>query len=123
MVSQSPIVTAMTVITVAGRDSMLLNLSGAHGPFFTRNIVVMEDSSGHRGVGEVPGGEGIQKTLEDARALVVGQPIGAYKNVLIKVRRAFADRDSGGRGLQTFDLRIASHAVTALEAAFLDLLG
>ncbi|HRY08035.1 MAG TPA: glucarate dehydratase [Hyphomicrobiaceae bacterium] len=123
MVSQSPIVTAMTVITVAGRDSMLLNLSGAHGPFFTRNIVVMEDSSGHRGVGEVPGGEGIQKTLEDARALVVGQPIGAYKNVLIKVRRAFADRDSGGRGLQTFDLRIAIHAVTALEAAFLDLLG
>ena len=123
MVSQSPIVTAMTVIPVAGRDSMLLNLSGAHGPFFTRNIVVMEDSSGHRGVGEVPGGEGIQKTLEDARALVVGQPIGAYKNVLIKVRRAFADRDSGGRGLQTFDLRIAIHAVTALEAAFLDLLG
>ena len=123
MVSQSPIVTAMTVITVAGRDSMLLNLSGAHGPFFTRNIVVMEDSSGHRGVGEVPGGEGIQKAREDARALVVGQPIGAYKNVLIKVRRAFADRDSGGRGLQTFDLRIAIHAVTALEAAFLDLLG
>ena len=123
MASQSPIVTAMTVIPVAGRDSMLLNLSGAHGPFFTRNIVVMEDSSGHRGVGEVPGGEGIQKTLEDARALVVGQPIGAYKNVLIKVRRAFADRDSGGRGLQTFDLRIAIHAVTALEAAFLDLLG
>ncbi|MCV5307348.1 glucarate dehydratase, partial [Escherichia coli] len=38
-------------------------------------------------------------------------------------RKAFADRDSGGRGLQTFDLRIAIHAVTALEAALLDLLG
>ncbi len=123
MASPSPTVTAMTVIPVAGRDSMLLNLSGAHGPFFSRNLVIMEDSSGHRGVGEVPGGEGIRKTLEDARDLVVGQPIGAYKNVLLKVRRTFADRDAGGRGLQTFDLRITIHAVTALEAAFLDLLG
>jgi glucarate dehydratase len=123
MASQSPIVTAMTVVPVAGRDSMLLNLSGAHGPFFTRNLVIMEDTSGHRGVGEVPGGEGIRNTLEEARALIVGQPIGAYKNVLLKVRGAFADRDSGGRGLQTFDLRITIHAVTALEAAFLDLLG
>ena len=35
----------------------------------------------------------------------------------------FADRDAGGRGLQTFDLRITIHAVTALESALLDLLG
>ena len=55
---------------------MLLNLSGAHGPFFTRNIVILTDSAGHTGVGEVPGGEKIRQTLEDARALVVGQPIG-----------------------------------------------
>jgi glucarate dehydratase len=39
------------------------------------------------------------------------------------VRAAFADRDAGGRGLQTFDLRIAVHAVTAIESALLDLLG
>ena len=32
--SDSPKVTEMRVIPVAGHDSMLLNLSGAHGPFF-----------------------------------------------------------------------------------------
>lgn len=53
----TPIVSEMRVIPVAGRDSMLLNLSGAHGPFFTRNIVILTDSSGHTGLGEVPGGE------------------------------------------------------------------
>ena len=101
----TPRVTRLQVIPVAGRDSMLLNLSGAHGPFFTRNIVILEDSAGHTGVGEVPGGESIRKTIEDATPLVVGQPIGAYNNVLNSVRRQFADRDAAGRGLQTFDLR------------------
>jgi len=119
----APVVTEVKVVPVAGHDCMLLNLSGAHGPFFTRNIVIMKDSAGRTGVGEVPGGEGIRKTLEDARPLVVGQQIGNYNNILNQVRKAFADRDAGGRGLQTFDLRIMIHAVTALEAALLDLLG
>ena len=123
MANNTPVVTDLQVIPVAGHDSMLLNLSGAHGPYFTRNIVIMKDSAGHIGVGEVPGGERIRQTLEDARELVVGQSIGKYNNILNAVRRQFADRDSGGRGLQTFDLRIAIHAVTALEAALLDLLG
>ena len=113
----------MQVIPVAGRDGMLLNLSGAHGPFFTRNLVVLTDASGRTGVGEVPGGEKIRTTLEDARALVEGQPIGAYNSVLNRMRATFTDRDSAGRGNQTFDLRIAIHAVTAVEAALLDLLG
>ncbi|GLU35563.1 glucarate dehydratase [Trinickia caryophylli] len=121
--SKTPVVARMRVIPVAGRDSMLLNLSGAHGPFFTRNVVVLEDSEGRAGVGEVPGGEGIRRTLEEAAALVVGAPIGRWQDVLNAVRRQFADRDSGGRGTQTFDLRIAVHAVTAIEAALLDLLG
>jgi glucarate dehydratase len=118
-----PIVTTMRVIPVAGHDSMLMNLSGAHGPFFTRNIVIIQDNAGHTGVGEVPGGEKIRQTLEDARALVVGCSIGGYQRILNDVRSRFADRDAGGRGLQTFDLRITIHAVTALEAALLDLLG
>jgi glucarate dehydratase len=113
----------MRVIPVAGRDSMLLNLSGAHGPFFTRNIVLLTDSAGRTGIGEVPGGERIRRTLEDSGPLVVGQPVGAYHNILNSVRRQFADRDAGGRGIQTFDLRTTVHAVTALEAALLDLLG
>ena len=119
----TPTVTSMRVVPVAGHDSMLLNLSGAHGPFFTRNIVLLSDNAGHTGLGEVPGGEKIRRTLEDAAPLVAGQPIGLYKNVLNSVRDRFADRDAGGRGLQTFDLRTTIHVVTAIEAALLDLLG
>jgi len=121
--STTPTVTELRVIPVAGRDSMLLNLSGAHGPFFTRNLLILTDSAGRTGVGEVPGGEKIRQTLEDARPLVVGQSIGAQQRLLQQVQKAFADRDSGGRGLQTFDLRTTIHAVTAIESALLDLLG
>ncbi|MET3182716.1 UNVERIFIED_ORG: glucarate dehydratase [Variovorax guangxiensis] len=119
----APVVTGMRVIPVAGHDSMLMNLSGAHGPFFTRNLLILTDSAGHTGVGEVPGGEKIRQTLEDARDLIVGQPIGRHNAILNSMRSAFAGRDSGGRGLQTFDLRVTIHAVTAVEAALLDLLG
>src|SRR5579862_1126881 len=121
--SNSPIVTEMLVIPVAGNDSMLLNLSGAHGPFFTRNVVILKDNSGKTGVGEVPGGEKIRQTLEDAKPFVVGQPVSAYNAVLNTVRQKFADRDSSGRGIQTYDLRTTIHAVTAIESALLDLLG
>ena len=119
----TPSVTELQVVPVAGRDSMLLNLSGAHGPFFTRNIVILKDSAGHTGVGEVPGGERIRQTLEDARPFVIGQSVGNYQRILNAVRRGFVERDAEGRGLQTFDLRVTIHAVTALEAALLDLLG
>jgi glucarate dehydratase len=122
-IAKAPIITSMQIVPVAGHDGMLLNLSGAHGPFFTRNIVILKDNAGHTGVGEVPGGERIRQTLEDARSLVVGSPIGTYQKILNQVRQTFADRDAGGRGLQTFDLRITIHAVTGLEAALLDLLG
>jgi len=122
-VSGAPTITEMQVIPVAGQDSMLLNLSGAHGPFFTRNIVILKDSAGGTGLGEVPGGEKIRQTLEDARPLIVGKRLGAHNEILNAMRKAFADRDSGGRGAQTFDLRITIHAVTAVESALLDLTG
>ena len=121
--SSTPRVTRWQVIPVAGRDGMLLNLSGAHAPFFTRNLVIATDSAGHVGVGEVPGGEKIRQTLEDARPLVEGQPIGDLQFILNTMRTRFADRDAGGRGLQTFDLRTTIHAVTAVESALLDLQG
>lgn len=119
----APKIVSMQVIPVAGHDSMLLNLSGAHAPFFTRNILILKDSSGNTGVGEVPGGEKIRQTLEDSSLLVVGKTLGEYKNVMTAVREKFADRDASGRGLQTFDLRTTIHVVTAIEAAMLDLLG
>jgi len=122
-VTGTPRVAALRVIPVAGRDSMLLNLSGAHAPFFTRNLVIVTDSAGRTGVGEVPGGENIRQTLEDTRELLVGQPVGDVQRLLNAVRTRFADRDAGGRGLQTFDLRTTIHVVTAIESSLLDLLG
>jgi len=120
---RTPVVTEMAVVPIAGHDSMLLNLSGAHAPYFTRNLVLLTDSDGRTGVGEVPGGEPIRRTLEDARALVIGRGIGDYHAVLAAVGAAFSSRDAGGRGAQTFDLRVTVHAVTAVESAMLDLLG
>ena len=122
-VSATPIVTSMQVIPVAGYDSMLLNLSGAHAPFFTRNVVILNDSQGHTGAGEAPGGEAIRQTLQEAKPFVVGAKIGASNNILNRVQQQFRDRDAAGRGLQTFDTRTTIHAVTAIEAALLDLLG
>jgi glucarate dehydratase len=113
----------MQVIPVAGQDSMELNLSGAHGTYFTRNIVILKDSAGHTGLGEVPGGEKIRQTIEDARPLIIGKTLGEYNNILNAMRKTFADRDAGGRGLQTFDLRTTIHALTAVESAMLDLMG
>jgi len=123
MTSATPTVQQVSVVPVAGRDSMLLNLSGAHAPFFTRNLLILTDSAGRTGVAEVPGGEPIRQTLEDARGLLVGAKVGDWQRVLNAVRTQFADRDAGGRGLQTFDLRTTIHAVTAVETALLDLLG
>ena len=121
--SGAPTVTELRVIPVAGEDSMLLNLSGAHGRFFTRNIVILKDSAGNTGLGEVPGGEKIRQTIADARQLIVGKTLGEYNNILNAMRKTFADRDSGGRGLQTFDLRTTIHAITGIESALLDLMG
>jgi len=121
--SLSPIIKSLKVIPIAGHDSMLLNLSGAHGPFFTRNLIILTDNSGRSGIGEVPGGEKIQRTVEDASDIVIGQSIANVQSVLTQIRTQFADRDASGRGLQTFDLRTTIHAVTAVESAMLDLLG
>ena len=120
---QTPTITEIEVIPVAGRDGMLMNLSGAHAPYFTRNIVLIHDSAGRTGVGEVPGGEGIRRALEDSKSVLIGQSIGRHLQLLQQVQKALEGRDTGGRGLQTFDLRIGVHAVTAVESALLDLLG
>ncbi len=121
--SESPRVTGMRVIPVAGYDSMLLNLSGAHAPFFTRNLVLLTDDAGHTGAGEVPGGERIRAVLDQARELVLGKNVGDRSRIVEVVLDRFAGCDTAGRGLQTFDQRVAVHAAAAVEAALLDLLG
>jgi glucarate dehydratase len=119
----TPRIAKCSVYPVAGRDSMELNLSGAHAPYFTRNILVLEDTQGNLGLGEVPGGENITATLRECEALVLGANLATYHEILNRIRTEFADRDAAGRGLQTFDLRTTIHVLTAVESAFLDLLG
>jgi glucarate dehydratase len=113
----------MRVIPVAGHDSMLLNLSGAHAPFFTRNVVVLTDDAGQTGAGEVPGGGKIRQVLEEAASAIVGRAIASYHEILRDMQLRFGDRDAAGRGGETFDTRTTVHAVTAVECALLDLLG
>ena len=119
----SPIVTEMKVIPVAGHDSMLMNIGGAHNAWFTRNIVVLTDNAGHTGVGEAPGGEVIYQTLVDAIPQVVGQEVARLNRVVQQVHKGnqAADFDTFGKGAWTFELKV--NAVAALEAALLDLLG
>lgn len=118
-----PTIEKMEVYPVAGYDSMLLNLSGAHGPFFTRNIVILTDSEGVEGVGEVPGHRKVTDVLEEVKPLVIGQPISQYKNIVRSIHDKYAGLDAGGRGSQTFDLRTTVHVQTAVEAPLLDILG
>jgi glucarate dehydratase len=113
----------MTVIPVAGRDSFLLNLSGGHAPFFVRNLVLLEDTAGRTGVGETVGGDAVRQTLEASAELVVNRSLDDMNEVLESIRTRFASLDAGGRGVQTFDQRVMIHAVTAIEAALLDLTG
>lgn len=117
-----PRIEKMEVYPVAGRDSMLLNLSGAHGPYFTRNVVILTDDTGETGAGEVPGGQKITDALEKIKPLVVGSRLGDYKNTLFRVEQAMQS-EKDVRGEQTFDLRTGVHVVTAVEAPLLDLLG
>ncbi len=102
---------------------MLLNLSGAHGPFFTRNIVILQrQRRPHRRRRSA----GRREDPQDARrrAAAGRRPVDRRaQRCCSKARTQFADRDAGGRGLQTFDLRTTIHAVTAIESALLDLLG
>lgn len=137
--ASTPRVTQMQVIPVAGRDSMLLNLCGAHAPFFTRNLVILHDNAGHTGVGEVPGGEGIRQALERVIPLVVGQSIGRANGVLNSLRRALTGGGAAAHQATVHQVTSASEAavlrqpheinlrmdnvITAVEAALLDLLG
>ncbi|MTI59185.1 MAG: glucarate dehydratase [Firmicutes bacterium] len=124
--SGTPVITDMKVIPVAGYDSMLLSLSGCHSPFFTRNIVILEDNSGNIGLGEVHGSDDIVKVLESYKPYVVGEEIGNYRNIVYKLRNVRGNDGDNGEGLQSLDLdnlKFVVHAEIAVEAALLDLLG
>lgn len=121
-----PVVTEMLVIPVAGNDSMLLSLSGAHAPFFTRNIVILKDSSGNTGLGEVHGGEAITQALEESVPFVVGRQISEYRSILKTLTDRHNTRSRNSEGLQNLslaNLKDVVHSETAVESALLDLWG
>ena len=123
----TPVVTEMQVIPVAGRDSMLMTLSGAHGPFFTRNLVILKDSAGHTGIGEIHGGDYTCEALTSCIPLVVGKPIGMYRKILDSIHKASRRaKEDDGEGIQSLDiskLKFVVKAEWAIECALLDLLG
>ena len=125
--ARTPIITKMQVIPVAGYDSMLMTLSGAHAPFFTRNIVILEDNLGHTGIGEIHGGDYTCDSLKSVIPLVVGQEIGRYKGILDSIHKCASKSDEDdGEGIQTLDiskLKFVVKSEWAIECALLDLLG
>ena len=124
---KTPIVTEMRVIPVAGYDSMLMTLSGAHAPWFTRNLVILQDDAGHTGIGEIHGGDYTCEALRSCAPLVVGQPVGKYRSILDGIhKRSKRAEDDDGEGIQTLDiskLKFVVKAEWAIECALLDLLG
>lgn len=123
----TPVVVDMQVIPVAGHDSMLMTLSGAHGPFFTRNLVILKDSAGHTGIGEIHGGDYTCDALKSCIPLVVGKQIGTYRKILDSIHKASSrSAEDDGEGIQSLDiskLKFVVKAEWAIECALLDLLG
>lgn len=123
----TPIVTEMQVIPVAGYDSMLMTLSGAHAPFFTRNLVIIRDSAGHTGIGEIHGGDYTCQALKSCIPLVVGNPVGTYRAILDRIHKASKrSGEDDGEGIQSLDiskLKFVVKAEWAIECALLDLMG
>ncbi len=127
MNEHTPVITEMRIIPVAGYDSMLMTLSGAHAPFFTRNLVVLKDSVGHTGIGEIHGGDYTCQSLEACIPLVVGKEIGKYRHIMQDIHKAATgSKQDDGEGIQTLDiskLKFVVKSEWAIECALLDLFG
>ena len=121
-----PIITKMRVIPVAGYDSMLMTLSGAHAPCFTRNLVILTDSAGHTGLGEIHGGDYTRDCLNAVQPLVEGRPVSEYRQALQAIHKLSRPGAGEGGDIQTLDiskLKFVVKSEWAIECAMLDLLG
>lgn len=121
-----PVITKMQVIPVAGYDSMLMTLSGAHAPCFTRNLVILTDSAGHTGIGEIHGGDYTCGCLNAVRPLVEGRPVSEYRQILQAIHKLSKPGAGEGGDIQTLDiskLKFVVKSEWAIECAMLDLLG
>lgn len=108
------------LIPVAGYDSMSLNLSGAHGPYFTRNIVILKADNGAIGVEKFRWGK-IRKLWKILK-IRWQEKAGEYKNIVKNIYDTFKDRDASGREIKHLILGL-QFVMTAVEAPLLDLLG
>ena len=72
-------ITDLRVTPIALPDPPILAASGCHGPYFLRNIVELVVDGGLVGIGETTGGARTTDALEQARRLVVGQDVFAYR--------------------------------------------
>src|SRR5262249_52444823 len=72
-------ITGLKITSIALPDPPLLNAGGCHGPYFLRNVVELTTDSGIVGLGETPGGEGVARALEKAKAVVTGKNALAYR--------------------------------------------
>lgn len=125
--SNSPVITKMQVIPVAGYDSMLLNIGGAHNCYFTRIIVVLTDSSGQTGVGECPCHSSVIALLEKFEHQIIGSELLRLNHTLSQLWHS----DTRNQHSQLADnIHIPQmnpekfyNAVAAIEAALLDLQG
>ena len=90
--ANTPKVAAMEVYPVAGKDCMELNLSGAHAPYFTRNIVVLTDDRGNAGIGEVPGGPEITQRPGEREAPGGGHQRGRLQDDPAEAQRVAHDQ-------------------------------
>lgn len=125
--SDSPVIKSMRILPVAGYDSMLLNIGGAHNCYFTRILVILTDSAGHTGVGETPCHASTLHLLEELRPLIEGSSLLRLNATLSQL---FASESRQQHSAHTNDIHIPQmnpekfyNAAAAIEAALLDLQG
>lgn len=88
--------------------------------------MVLTDSSGNTGLGEVHGGEAITQALEESIPFVVGRQISEYRSILRFLTERHNERSKHSEGLQNLslaNLKDVVHSETAIESALLDLWG
>ncbi|MCL2893410.1 enolase C-terminal domain-like protein [Brenneria tiliae] len=125
--SDSPIVKEMHVIPVAGYDSMLLNIGGAHNCYFSRILVVLKDNAGNTGVGECPCHSTTVELLKSFTSLIIGSSVlklNATMSTLYKSdKRKVATEHPDSIHIPKMNPEKFYNAAAAIEAALLDLMG
>ena len=68
-------ITDVKITPIAITDPPLLNAAGLHAPYALRTIIEIVSDDNIYGLGEVPGSVATTKSLEEARAVLIGKDI------------------------------------------------